>query len=374
MPGIHGYTTTGMALRVVHIDAGRDWRGGQRQVFLLTQALRAAGAEPLVIGTDGSRLVARLRDDGLAASAVPMRGDWDIVAARRVRSIARAWRADVVHAHDARAHAIALAALALPRLPRAAPRPRVPLVVTRRMARPLRYARLKYSNRVARFIAISGAVRDAMITSGVAPDRIDVVYSGVPTPIVTNPRDWRAECGWPADAVLCGVVGAMTAEKGVAELATIAERLPVEARMRAKLVLLGGTAPAGHTSVGGIEAFRAGFVDDVHPAVAGLDLLWHPARSEGLGTAVIDAMALRVPPVAFAAGGLSELIESGRSGMLIPPGDLSGFAAAVARLIGDAEYRHTLANAGPARAAMFSVDRMVEGTARVYDTVLGNPG
>lgn len=144
--------------------------------------------------------------------------------------------------------------------------------------------------------------------------------------------------------------------------------------MRAKLVLLGGTAPAGHTSVGGIEAFRAGFVDDVHPAVAGLDLLWHPARSEGLGTAVIDAMALRVPPVAFAAGGLSELIESGRSGMLIPPGDLSGFAAAVARLIGDAEYRHTLANAGPARAAMFSVDRMVEGTARVYDTVLGNPG
>lgn len=374
MPGIHGYTTTGMALRVVHIDAGRDWRGGQRQVFLLTQALRAAGAEPLVIGTDGSRLVARLRDDGLAASAVPMRGDWDIVAARRVRSIARAWRADVVHAHDARAHAIALAALALPRLPRAAPRPRVPLVVTRRMARPLRYARLKYSNRVARFIAISGAVRDAMVTSGVAPDRIDVVYSGVPTPIVTNPRDWRAECGWPADAVLCGVVGAMTAEKGVAELATIAERLPVEARMRAKLVLLGGTAPAGHTRVGGIEAFRAGFVDDVHPAVAGLDLLWHPARSEGLGTAVIDAMALRVPPVAFAAGGLSELIESGRSGMLIPPGDLSGFAAAVARLIGDAEYRHTLANAGPARAAMFSVDRMVEGTARVYDTVLGNPG
>lgn len=359
-----------MALRVVLVDAGRDWRGGQRQVFLLAQALRATGAEPLVIGADRSRLVARVRDAGLAASTVTMRGDWDLAAARRVRTIVRAWRTDLVHAHDARGHAIALTALALPRLPRAGRLPRVPLVVTRRVARLLRYARLKYSNRVARFIAISGAVRDAMVASGVPSERIDVVYSGVPTPVVTNPRDWRAECGWPPDCVLCGVVGAMTAEKGVAELVAIAQRVRADVRARARLVLLGGTAPAGHGMIGGIQAFRAGFVDDVHPAVAGLDVLWHPARSEGLGTAVIDAMALRVPPVAFAAGGLPELIESGRSGILVSPGDLDTFAAAVTRLVTEPDYRHMLADAGPARAAMFSVERMVDGTMRVYDSVL----
>jgi len=359
-----------MALRVVLVDAGRDWRGGQRQVFLLAQALRAMGAEPLVIGADRSRLVVRVRDAGLAASTVTMRGDWDLAAARRVRTIVRAWRADLVHAHDARGHAIALTALALPRLPRAGRLPKVPLVVTRRVARLLRYARLKYSNRVARFIAISGAVRDAMVTSGVPSERIDVVYSGVPTPVVTNPRDWRAECGWPPDCVLCGVVGAMTAEKGVAELVAIAQRVRADVRARTRLVLLGGTAPAGHGMIGGIQAFRAGFVDDVHPAVAGLDVLWHPARSEGLGTAVIDAMALRVPPVAFAAGGLPELIESGRSGILISPGDLDTFASAVTRLVTDPDYRHMLADAGPARAAMFSVERMVDGTMRVYDSVL----
>jgi glycosyltransferase involved in cell wall biosynthesis len=362
-----------MTLRVVHVDAGREWRGGQRQVFLLAQALRAAGAEPLVIGPADAPLVGRLRDVGLAAATVRMRGDWDLVAARRVRSIARAWRADVVHAHDARAHALVLAALAVPLARRdasghatAAP---PPVVVTRRVMRPPRYARLKYSSRVARFIAISHAIRDVLVASGISADRIEVVHSGVPRPVVDRPRDWRAERGWPADAIICGLVGAMTAEKGIAQLGAIAAHLPESVRRRIRLVLLGGGVAGGAGTLEGIAVYRAGFVEDIHAAMAGLDLLWHPSTSEGLGTSVIDAMALGVPPIAFATGGLSEVIESGRNGLVAPAGDSAAFAHAVARLIGDAALRHALASAGPARAAEFSVERMVAGTVAVYDRV-----
>jgi L-malate glycosyltransferase len=347
-------------LRVLHLDSGREWRGGQRQVYLLARGQREHGHEPLVIAAPDSPLIRRLRSAGIAAAAVRMRGDWDLAAARRVRAVLRTWNADLIHAHDARAHAIALASLV--------GRPTLPLIVTRRVPFVPR-GRLKYGRRVARFIAISGAVRDALISGGVDRTRIDLVYSGVPRPSVTTPRDWRLECRWPSDSVVCGIVGAMTAEKGVAALSEIGARLPEETRRRIRLVLLGGQS-AGAQSVGHLTAFRAGFVDEIHGAMAGLDILLHPSSAEGLGTAVIDAMALGVPPVAFRVGGLPELIEDERSGILVPAGDVAAFAAATDRLVRDESFRKTLAAAGPTRAAEFSVERMIRGTQAVYDAVL----
>lgn len=329
-------------------------------MYLLARGLREQGHEPLVIAPPDSPLLRRLRSAGIAAAAVRMRGDWDLAAARRVRAVLRTWNADLVHAHDARAHAIALAALL--------GRRELPLLVTRRVPFVPR-GRLKYGRRVARFIAISSAVRDALVAGGVDVERIDLVYSGVPKPNVTRPRDWRVECRWPHDAIVCGIVGAMTAEKGVATLAEIGTYLSDSARQRIRLVLLGGQS-SGSQPVGGLEAFRAGFVDEIHGAMAGLDILLHPSSAEGLGTAVIDAMGLGVPPVAFRVGGLPELIQDGRSGLLVPAGDIAAFAAAIETLVGDASLRRTLAAAGPERAAEFSVDRMVRGTQSVYSTVL----
>jgi glycosyltransferase involved in cell wall biosynthesis len=316
----------------------------------------------MVVAPPESPLLRRARAAGLAASAIGAAGDWDFRAVRKVAKRIKHWRADLVHAHDARAHAIALASLLVRR--------HIPLIVTRRVAFVPR-GRIKYGRRVARFIAISRAVRQALIDGGVDPDRIDVVHSGVPTPIVDRPRNWRRECGWPDESVVCGVVGAMTVEKGIALLDEIARQMPDEARRLTRLVLLGG-ASAGMTTIGGVAAMRAGFVDEVHPAMAGLDVLWHPATSEGLGTAVIDAMALRVPPVAFRVGGLPELIVDQECGLLVQAGDTRRFADATSLLVRDRDLRTRLGDAGPAQAAKFSVAQMAEGTARVYERVLGS--
>ena len=349
-----------MSLRILHIDMGKAWRGGQRQVYLLARAQRDAGHEPIVVAPPDSPLLRRARAVGLAVSAIGAAGDWDLRAARKVAKRIKHWRPDLLHAHDARAHAIALASLI--------GRRHIPLVVTRRVAfRPR--GRMKYGPRVARFIAISRAVRTALIEGGVNPDRIDVVHSGVPTPVVNSPRNWRRECGWPAESVVCGVVGAMTVEKGIALLDDIAGRMPDDARSLTRLVLLGG-ASAGMTTIGGVAAIRAGFVDEVHPAMAGLDILWHPATSEGLGTAVIDAMALRVPPVAFRVGGLPELIVDQTCGILVPPGDVGRFAEAAASLVRDQHLRTSLGDAGPEQASKFSVAQMADGTAQAYERVL----
>jgi glycosyltransferase involved in cell wall biosynthesis len=207
-----------------------------------------------------------------------------------------------------------------------------------------------------------------MVRAGVPADRIEVVYSGLPAPQVKRPRNWRRERGWPPATVVCGIVGAMTQEKGLDLIGGIARRLPGEIFRRTRLVLLGGKGKGG-TTVSGVEGFDAGFVEEIHDAMAGLDILWHPARSEGLGTSVIDAMALGVPPIAFAVGGLPEVIEDGKSGILVPPGDVQAFMRAAAQLITDDALRARLGEGARLRAKEFGAQRMIERTAEVYHRV-----
>ena len=351
-----------MALRILHIDCGHEWRGGQRQVFLLAQGLRDHGCEPLVVAPPGSPLVQRLRARGVAVSAVRMRGVWDVPAVRRLRALIRTWRPDVVHAHDVRAHTLAIGALLARR--------EIPLVVTRRTPLDRRVIGVRYGARVARFIAISRTVRDSMIACGVDDERVAVVYAGVPTPSTESRRDWRAECRWPADCVVCGIAGAMTGEAGTEVLEAIARALPDSVRRRARLVLLGGRG-TGACEIGGAAAFRAGHVDEMRPAMAGLDLLLHPSRADGLGTVVVEAMALGVPPVSYGVGALTELIEQERTGVLVAPGDTDAFAAATARLIEDDDLRRRMAGHGPDRARQFDVARTVMEIERVYQELLG---
>lgn len=349
-------------LRVLHLDSGAEWRGGQRQALLLALGLRDRGHEPFLIGVPGSPLVERARGSGLAVATIKMRADWDVRAARKIRARMRAWAPDIVHAHDARSHALAMIALL--------GRREVPLIVTRRVPFTPKSSRIKYGERVSQFIAISNAVKSAMVGGGIDPARVDVVHSGIALPSgPIDPRDWRAELGWPRESVVCGLVGAMTAEKGIDLLETIARSLPPEARDQTRLVLI-GAGSAGPRRIGGLEAHAAGFVTLVESAIGGLDVLWHPSRAEGLGTSVLDAMALGVPPIAFAVGGLPEIVENEVSGLLVPPGDPIAFAAAAARLVSDAGLRRRLGEGARDCVRAFDAARMTAGTEAVYYRVL----
>lgn len=325
--------------------------------------MKSRGFETAIVAPGDSPLFEKARAHELPTFALPLRGDLDLSSALALRKIITTWNPDVLHAHDAHSHGICLLAL----LGRKSPA----LVVARRVTFPPKNARWKYGRRVARFVAISRAVRQALLDAGIEDSRITVVHSGVQMPPKVKPREWRAQRGWPKASVICGVVGAMTAEKGLADLDAIAGHLPDDVFRSVRIVLIGGT-DAGATTCGGVEAFRAGFLPEVDDAIAGLDILWHPSRAEGLGTVVIDAMALGVPPIAFAVGGLPELIEDGVNGRLIKPGDVPGFARAAAALIRDPALRARLAEGASRRAREFTDDLMTQRTLAVYDEIARN--
>ena len=114
-----------------------------------------------------------------------------------------------------------------------------------------------------------------------------------------------------------------------------------------------------------------GFRHDLERLLPGLDLVVHPALKEGLGVALLEALACGVPVIASNVGGIPDLIEDRVSGRLVAPGDSHALGAAMTELLADAALRRQLGAAGRQRVlADFSIEQMVDGNLNVYEQVL----
>ena len=100
----------------------------------------------------------------------------------------------------------------------------------------------------------------------------------------------------------------------------------------------------------------------------------HEIAAESFGFAVLEAMSLGRPVVAAATGGLREVIEDERNGLLVPPKDSGSLAEAMIRVLRDPGLTARLGAAGKERAAVFSFERMMSGYESVYSSCLQQVG
>ena len=353
----------------MHIDSGAEWRGGQRQLFHLAMEQRARGIEPLVVSQPRSRLVQRLRAGGVASAGVRMRANWDIAAARRLRRLVRMWHPQIVHVHDSRSQALAQTALV--------GIVGVTLIVSCRTIPPRTPVRRRVGVKPSRYIVPNGEVAVYLATAGFSRSLVDIIAPCVPVHRDVRPRDWHGECRWPRDTIVCGVLG-VSGSRTSATLRRLLSHIDAAVRSQVRLVLL-GTGHSGEHRIAATTAFGAGFVDEIASAIAGTDVLCNLSGSESMNTAVLDAMALGVPPIAFHDSGAGEYMEHGRSGLVVPAGDAVAFANALSSLVENDELRDTLAAFGPGRASHFSVAKMTDETETAYKMALkvaqrGNAG
>ncbi len=118
-----------------------------------------------------------------------------------------------------------------------------------------------------------------------------------------------------------------------------------------------------------------GLRQDMPALIASMDLIIVPSTyPESFGRGVVEAQAVGRPVIASRIGALAELIEDGRNGLLVPPGNSYALSQAIERLVADDALRHRCVTAGRQRVdAEWSVDRMVERTLEVYDECLHRP-
>ena len=357
---------TALPRRVVHLASGREWRGGQNQVLLLTRALAARRGEvdQVVVTGRGTLLAARL-----VASGVPVREvGWRIglSPAALAGAIGEAARGPTLfHAHDA--HALTLAGVAA-RLTRS------PFVVTRRVDFHLR--RAGYWARANRIIAISEAVRGVLVSDGIPSTSIVTVHSGIDLNRVRAVRAGaiRAELGLPEGTPLAVTVGALVDHKDHATLvkaaAALRQRQPDLRWVIAGEGELRSDLEARIRGLGLSDRVHlAGQVGEPLRLIASADVFVMSSKEEGLGTTVLDAMALGIPIAATSGGGSPEML-SGGAGLLSPPGDPTALAGSVDRLLREPELRENLRRAASNRVEQFSAAAMANGVLSVYRSVL----
>jgi glycosyltransferase involved in cell wall biosynthesis len=358
-------------LRVLHVDTGATWRGGQAQVLGLLREQRAdATLEPLLAAEAGGELHRRAQEEGF--TVLPFGGGaFNPLGLLR---IARALRArgdvDLVHTHSS--HALLVGAV-LRRLGLARKH-----VHTRRVDFPVgrnMVSRWKYLRGCDHIIAISEGVRAVLESCGVPAQRITVVHSGIPPrpdPDAAEADAVREELGWPRPRRILLCVGALTDHKGHRYL--LEALPPLFARHGDLLCVLAGDGELRHKledqarRLGIADRVRfLGHRDDVPRLLAAADLFVLASHLEGMGTSILDAMWFRLPVVATRTGGIPDAVEHGVTGLLVPPRDPAALARAIAELLEDRERARRFGAAGRERVARgFLVGHMAAGTRAVY--------
>jgi glycosyltransferase involved in cell wall biosynthesis len=360
----------------LHIDTSRTWRGGQNQVLLTINGLLEIGHRAaLVAHPDG--VLRRRAAEGLDLIPLTPRTEMDLSAAWRLSRVIRRLQPDIVHAHDP--HGIAMASLALS-LGSASGIAAV-LVASRRVDFHLKsnsFSRWKH-RQVDCFIAASDAIRQMLISDGVAAERTTTVHEGIDLRhVLAAPRVNVHEAFWlPHQAPVVGNVAALVPHKGQRHLIEAAH-LVVREIPDARFVILGEgelreplerQVRDHHLEK---HVLLPGFRTDVLGCIKGFDLFAMSSVTEGLGTSLLDAMACSRAVVATRAGGIPEIVEDGATGTLVPPRDPAAMAHEIIRLLRDEALRRRMGEAGSARVtARFTVERMVEETAAVYARVAG---
>jgi glycosyltransferase involved in cell wall biosynthesis len=178
----------------------------------------------------------------------------------------------------------------------------------------------------------------------------------------------------PDHAVVVGTVARLFRRKGYEQLIPImAEAAKRDPRLR--FVWVGDGAQRGAYEA---ELARLGLTprvtltglvapDEVPHLLAGCDLLAHTSQWEGLPRAVVQALLMRVPAVAFAIDGTPEVVRDGETGRLVPLNDLPAFVTALGALADSAELRQRLGTAGRELCLeRFAAGRMVDQLEALY--------
>jgi glycosyltransferase involved in cell wall biosynthesis len=226
-------------------------------------------------------------------------------------------------------------------------------------------------------VCVSESSRRTYEDAGAAPSLLHVIRNGVePRAPVLGRAEARRRLGVAEAAPVLLTVARMSAQKGHADLLAAAPHI-LAAEPEARFVWV-GTGPLMVRLRAQIEAaglshavLMLGRRDDVADLMAASDLLVLPSLFEGLPLVLLEAMAAGLPALATRVPGSADAIRDGEHGTLVPPGDPSGLAEAIIRLLEDPARRALLASAGRSRfESEFTAARMARETLALYRRLL----
>jgi glycosyltransferase involved in cell wall biosynthesis len=356
-------------VRVLHVVKGLGPGGAERLLVSV-----AAVADPTAVQYEVAYVLDRKQHlvpelDALGVRTHLLAGPRGLADPRwpgRLRDLSR--QADVVHVHSPAVAAIARPALRAMR--------NGPAVVSTEHNRWSSHSPLTRGANAATLPldAVRWAVSAEVVASMWPRWRAatEVLVHGVPLATLQARRAERAGAraahGWADDDVVVAIVANLRANKDYPTLfAAAATAMAAEPRLRFVSVGQGPLEDELRRSLAtlalGDRFTMLGYHDDPAAVVVGADVFTLSSRHEGLPIALLEAMALGVPPVVTAVGGNAEVVTDAVDGVLVPPGDPDALAAAYVELARDPAARARLGAAAAARAEAFDISA----TARILE-------
>ena len=366
---------SGQPVRVVEVLASGTNGGAQEHVTSLLHRLDRSRYTASVVSLGTGSAVRRLQREGYPTLVIDEPDDAIAVGALAAHLVEI--RPDVVHNHMYRAELVGTrAAIALGEIGH-----RKPFVVSTvhssRIRSPEDREQIRrLTPRMDRLIAVSRAIGAKIDAEGRTGAPVSLIYNGVDLERYDHQEPCctlREEYGMEPGSQIAGVVARLEPEKGHATLLAawpaVLQKVPdayllVVGEGNLKEDLEGQAAELGIAH----RVVFTGRRDDIPAVTAALDVAILPSYREAQGLVVLEAMALCRPVVASNVGGIPEMIESGVTGLLVPPHDAPALAAAIARVLSDHPFADTIARAGHDLVHdRFAIELMVEAIEDIYD-------
>lgn len=362
-------------MKILHINTEKTWRGGEQQTLYLLQGLHARNITSDLTCQPDSPMAQRAAEALLKVIPVAMHGEVDLRAALRIRSCIKSAHYDIIHSHTSHAHTLAFAASAGTPAKRLVTR-RVDFSIFRHSF--LHLSGIKYRYLADFYVAISQKIKDVLIADGIAAERIAVIHSGIDPGRFARAdgKHLIAEFDIKSDEKVVVNVAHLAGHKGqeylVRAVSRVLAKIPRvrffivgEGKLMSELKALAISRGINHSLV------FTGFRDDVGAFYNIADLFVMSSLQEGLGTAVLDALALGKPVVATKSGGIPEMISDGVTGRLVEPADPAALAEGIVDLLSHVDRAKLMGARGKKEVIeKFSLDAMVDAYIEVYERML----
>jgi glycosyltransferase involved in cell wall biosynthesis len=365
-------------LRLLHLIKGLGPGGAER---LLVSAAHVRDREAFDYSVAfllpwKTALVPELEDLGVSTRCFAMRHEQDLRWLLRLRRLLDEQRYDVVHMHSP--YAAGMARLVI----RSMPVSRRPCIVSTEHNVWSSYTRPSRALNTATFpigdawLAVSDEVRGSIPVR--LRERVEVVVQGIVLGDIEGAsaeRDLvRAELGLRDDEVAIATVANFRSQKGYPVLLAAA-RLLADRKVPAHFVIV-GQGPleeeirALHATLG-LDGYVdiLGYRQDAIRVLAGCDLFALASVYEGLPVALMEALAVGLPIVATAVGGIPGAVREGVEGLLVPAGRPELLADAIESLVRDPARRATMATAAAARGQEYDIKSAVVRTEQIYSNL-----
>ncbi|PJZ29958.1 glycosyltransferase [Leptospira kmetyi] len=359
---------------ILHIDTETGWRGGERQLLLLAEGLKKRKIPQLIVGKPGSALEGRCSDHGLPFQAVDMRGEWDLASVKAIRALVQEKKIKLIHTHTAKAHTLAL--FAKSKLPD------TKLVVSRRVDFSIRknlFSIWKYkSKRNDLFLTVSNKIREILLRDGVDPAKTVTVHSGIDFSFakkLPDPARYKKEFSIKKDTIVIGNVAALVDHKDQKTLLNAIATIDSSRNFKVFLVGEGELRKEleGLANTLGIsdKVVFTGYRTDVPEILSLFDIFTLTSKEEGLGTSILDAMAVGLPIVATKGGGIGEMLTHEKGAFLAEVGDAGALAKYYETLMDDLKLRKTFGSFNKESVKRFSIKNTIRKTELAYYSFLG---